>query len=79
MQRMNELKGWLKNCGLNDKGWKSELSKHVQYGKESSSGQSIVVPRNYSVDDVSVVLNVIQCLSDMIRNFMVKQVDKEHM
>jgi hypothetical protein len=76
---MKELKGWLRNCGLNDKGRKSELLELVRCGKECSMRQSnVIVSQEYSINDVSIVLNVIQCLSDMISNLMMRKIDEEH-
>jgi hypothetical protein len=76
---VKELKGWLRNCGLNDKGRKSELLEHVRCGKECSTRRSnAIVSQEYSINDVSIVLNVIQCLSDMISNLMMRKIDEDH-
>jgi len=76
---VKELKGWLRNCGLNEKRRKSELLEHVRCGKECSTRQSnVIVSQEYSINDVSIVLNVIQCLSDMISNLMMQKIDEEH-
>jgi hypothetical protein len=76
---VKELKGWLRNCGLNDKRRKSELLERIQCGKECSTRQSnVIVSQEYSINDVSIVLNVIQCLSDMISNLMMQKIDEDH-
>jgi hypothetical protein len=76
---VKELKGWLRNCGLTDKGLKSELFERVQCGKECSTRRSnVIVSQEYSINDVSIVLNVILSLSDMISNLMMRKIDEEH-
>jgi len=39
---------------------------------------NVIVSQEYSINDVSIVLNVIQCLSDMISNLMMWKIDEEH-
>jgi hypothetical protein len=75
---IKELKGWLKDAGLPERGKKSELLQRVQHEKNTSSVQNIGTHRAASIENVQTVLSVIESLVNMISNLMTRVVDKHH-
>ena len=75
---IKELKGWLKNFGLLDKGRKCELLERVQREREMLHMPNRSVSHADSIDNLNIVLNVIENLADMISNLMTRAVDKDH-
>jgi len=75
---IKELKGWLKNFGLPDKGQKCELLERVQCERERLHTPNRGISHADSIDNVNIVLNVVENLANMINNLMTGAVDKDH-
>ncbi len=75
---LSELKGWLKNKGMSDKGRKAELLVRVAQEKEVTSNPEITMTMNEGSGHVTTVLNVCKALSVMIGHLLQKTVNENH-